>query len=101
MDTDRFILKNPTEDIEIVNQHVLVNAAGDLDIGHRRRARIPAGYHQSLRFADFSSVKSVFERCKGGIETALETDAAKNTRLGHSLSAKACPLQCEIHWFFT
>ncbi len=74
MDTDGFILENPTEEIEIVNEHVLVNPAGDLDVGHGRRAGVSAGDQQSLRFADFSSVETGFERRKGGIEAALKTD---------------------------
>src|ERR1700722_14882712 len=101
MDTDGFILENPTEHIEIMNQHILVNSAGDLDVGHGRWPGIPAGDQQSLRLADFSGVESGFETRKSGIETTLKTDAAQNTGPGHRFSAEACPFQCEIYRFFT
>jgi hypothetical protein len=68
---------------------------------HRKSISFSAGDQQSLRLADFSSIETGFEGRKSGIEAALKTDAAQNTRPGHSFSAEACPFQREIHRFFT
>src|SRR5205823_8843977 len=47
-----FVAQDPAENIEVVNQHVLEDAAGDLDVIHGRRAGIAAGDQEHLRLAD-------------------------------------------------
>ena len=44
-----FVVEDPAEDVEVVDQHVLEDAARTLDVFDGRRARIAARHHQHFR----------------------------------------------------
>ena len=53
-----FVVENPAEDVEVVNQHVLEDAARMPDVLDGRRARIAARDDEHFRLADLARIDS-------------------------------------------
>ena len=73
-----------------MDQHVAEDAAGLLDVVHRRGAGVAAGDDQHLGVADFARVQAAAGFVEGGVEAALETDHAAHAGGGHRLGDGFC-----------
>src|SRR6185436_18858444 len=96
----RFVAEYPAEHVEVMYQHILEDTSGDLDIADRRRTRIPAGYDQHFRIADFAGVEALLQGREGGIEAPLEDDHAQHTSLRNRVDACARAIEREIDRLF-
>ena len=95
----RLVVEDPAKDVEVVDQHVLEDAARDFDIGNRRRTRVAARHDQHLRFADLTLVDARLQRDERRIVAPLKADQAAHVRLRNGCGACACPIQREIDRF--
>jgi len=93
---DRLVAEDPPADIEVVDQHVLEDAARAADVLDRRRARIAAGHHQHLGLADLAGVEPALERGERRVVAALEPDHARDLGLGDRRGARARALEVEV-----
>ena len=100
MDARGFVAEDPAKDVEVVDQHVLEDAAGDLDVIHGRRAGIAAGDQEHLRLADLPRGKPIFQRGEGGIVAALEADQAGDAGFCDTSRTVASARERQIHRFF-
>src|SRR6185312_3870214 len=64
--------EQPSGDVEVVNGHVLEEAAAHLDVAHRRRRGIVADDVQCLEAADGSGLKLLAQGAEARIETPVE-----------------------------
>jgi hypothetical protein len=71
IDGGGFVVENPAQNVEVVDQHVFEYAAGDLDVIDRGRARITAGDDQHFRFADLAGDDARLQRGERRIVAAL------------------------------
>ncbi|ABA49379.1 hypothetical protein BURPS1710b_1837 [Burkholderia pseudomallei 1710b] len=90
------VVEDPAEDVEIVDQHVLEDAARVLDVVDGRRARIAARHDEHLRRADLARVDAALERLESRIEAALKADHADDARPRDGRLARAGALERQI-----
>ena len=64
--------------VEVVDRHVVEDAARDLDVGDRRRGRITAGDVDDLDIADRAIGDGIGNRLVGRIEPAIEADVQRH-----------------------
>jgi hypothetical protein len=71
-----FVLENPAKDVEVVNQHVLEDAARTPDVLDGRCARIAARHGEHLGRADLARIDPRLQRGERRIEASLKADHA-------------------------
>src|SRR5205814_149472 len=72
IDRLRFVAEDPAADVEVVDELVLEDSAGPLDVRDRRRSWIAAGDGEDLDLADLAGVEAALQRREGGVVAALE-----------------------------
>ena len=92
----RFFAEDPAEDVEVVNQHVLEDAARTLQVFDRRRTWIATDDRQRFQLADFALFQTRLERGEGRIEAALEADQTSFSGRVDDLLALARPAEFEV-----
>ena len=92
----RLVLHDPSEYVEVVDQHVLEDAARTLDVVDGRCAGIAAGHDQHFRIADLALRDPLLQRCERGIVATLKADQAGHARRANGLCAGARALELEV-----
>ena len=96
----RVVVENPAENVEVVDQHVLEDAARASDVRDRRRARIAARDDQHFRRADLALDDARLQRRESRVVAALESDEACDARAFDGVCARACALEIEVDRLF-
>src|SRR5207253_837298 len=85
----------PTQDVEVVDQHVLEDAARALDVVGGRRAGIAARHHEHFGIANLAIVDSCLQRGEGRIVATLKPNQAGDGGARDRLRTGACTVDTD------